>query len=334
MGSPEAILALAMDQPKLSDISNTILVLKEIGALLRTNDGVLDDRDGELTFVGRIMAALPLNIRYSRLIVLGYCFSILEECIIIAAGLNVQGLFSNSLRDSMASFSRKLEWSNGSGSDLIAILNAYRVWNQRFNDEEKRYNADKRNEEILFCQRHFLEIKSLHECSTLIVEIKNRLEKMNIKELTGYNRAIWKTNEKSIILKVVIAGAFYPQFFAWNSHENHRFASEVFNTLHGRDPCNTVYYTGFDDTHIRQLYTSSIKDLLGDIVANKRDVKVSLEENTRKVYVTFKQQNKDSDAKDDWITSNSTVPGKVVAEVYKAVKLRRLGVPQNIKVLR
>jgi ATP-dependent RNA helicase TDRD9 len=83
MGSPASILAFALDPPNLSDIRNTILILKEMGALLRTCNGQLISLDGDLTFIGRVMAALPIDILSSRLIIFGYIFSLLEDCMII-----------------------------------------------------------------------------------------------------------------------------------------------------------------------------------------------------------------------------------------------------------
>lgn len=83
MGAPPNILALAMSPPNLSDIHYTILTLKEVGALYTTVNGVYTIQDGDLTFIGRVMAALPLDIRLSRLIMLGYMYSCLEESIII-----------------------------------------------------------------------------------------------------------------------------------------------------------------------------------------------------------------------------------------------------------
>lgn len=83
MGNPHAVLALAMDPPNLSDIQNTILTLKECGAMLKTLDTKYEKFDGDLTFMGRFMAALPVDIRVARLILLGYAFSIMDECIII-----------------------------------------------------------------------------------------------------------------------------------------------------------------------------------------------------------------------------------------------------------
>lgn len=86
MGAPHEILGLAMEdsRPQLNDIVNTILRLKELGALLLTNiDKGYTPNDGDLTFLGRIMANLPLDIRASRLIAIGFCFGVLEESIIM-----------------------------------------------------------------------------------------------------------------------------------------------------------------------------------------------------------------------------------------------------------
>lgn len=81
LGSPSEILALAMSPPNLSDILNTVLMLKEVGALYTTVDGVYEDLDGDLTFWGTIMSRFPLDVRLSRLIILGYIFNCLEEAI-------------------------------------------------------------------------------------------------------------------------------------------------------------------------------------------------------------------------------------------------------------
>lgn len=89
MGSPCKILSLAMDRPTLYDIRNTILLLKETGALLRTCEGTYSDDDGDMTFIGRVMAALPVNIHIAKLVVLGYCFSVLPECIIIGKSISL-----------------------------------------------------------------------------------------------------------------------------------------------------------------------------------------------------------------------------------------------------
>lgn len=83
MGPPPDILGLALSPPNLSDIHNTILTLKELGALYTTVNGTYSVQDGDITFMGRVMAALPLDIRLSRLIILGHIYSVLEDAIIM-----------------------------------------------------------------------------------------------------------------------------------------------------------------------------------------------------------------------------------------------------------
>lgn len=83
MGPPQAILALAMDRPSVIEIANSVLNLKEMGALLQHTKGLIEENDGDISFIGRIMAKLPIDVRIARLIIFGYCFDLLNECIVI-----------------------------------------------------------------------------------------------------------------------------------------------------------------------------------------------------------------------------------------------------------
>lgn len=47
--------------------------------------------------------------------------------IITAAGLNVKSIFNYPYSKALMAYTKKLRWSDGSGSDLFAILKAYRV---------------------------------------------------------------------------------------------------------------------------------------------------------------------------------------------------------------
>lgn len=84
MGAPHVILGLAMDRPAVDDVATTVLSLKDMGALqLSLGSEAYSPIDGDLTFLGRIMASLPIDVRASRLIVIGFCFGVFEECIIM-----------------------------------------------------------------------------------------------------------------------------------------------------------------------------------------------------------------------------------------------------------
>lgn len=46
-------------------------------------NGVPNEYDGNITFMGRVMARLPIDIHLSKLILLGYVFAVLDECVIM-----------------------------------------------------------------------------------------------------------------------------------------------------------------------------------------------------------------------------------------------------------
>jgi len=54
-----------------------------VGALLSTANGVISPMDGDITYMGKVMASLPLEPQMSKLIYFGYIFNILNEAIIM-----------------------------------------------------------------------------------------------------------------------------------------------------------------------------------------------------------------------------------------------------------
>ncbi|XP_055533952.1 probable ATP-dependent RNA helicase spindle-E [Wyeomyia smithii] len=326
MGPPHSILALALNPPDLSDIRNTVLQLKELGALLRTVNGNMEQLDGDMTYMGRIMAKLPLDIRISKLIILGYVFSVLEDTIIIGAGMNVKNIFLS--QNSVKSYSQKMYWADGSGSDGIAILNAYIAWRSR--KEQAGDGGDMAN----WTRRMSLDLKCLVDMAELIREIKDRLQKAGLKETSGPNRVVWSSREKTVILKVIMAGAFYPHYYVPISAGGKEVMErQSFTELGGRDPCNTVFFTGFDhERYIGPLYTVQIKKILseGDISLHS-NIKVMYDRTTNRIFVTFLGGN------DDRNQRASFMPGKVHSDVYRAIKLRKLGNryrPTEIRTMR
>lgn len=321
MGPPAAILGLALDPPDKQDIMTAILILKEVGALLRLNNGRFEYEDGEITYIGRIMEALPLDVRVSKFIILGYAFSILDDCIKIGAGLSIKSIFKVEYKKKLEAYSQKLSWADGSGSDCIALLNAFKSWIIRHEQGHFRDKATERG----WTDRFHLEIRNLYEMKELVKEIVTRLEKLNIKESSGVDRVIWTDREKPIIIKMCIAGAFFPNFFL-RFTQGETFQKTIHATLNGRDPLTTVYFSGMQRSHIGILYENQIKDYFNDMkVCRKDQIKVHFDSNSEKVFVTFSNDKyliDDSEMNADTLLNN-IVPGRVLPEVYKAVKLRK-----------
>lgn len=58
-------------------------VTLQMGALSVKSESRGHNEDGELTFLGRVLAHLPLDLYLGKMIVLGHVFGCLDECLII-----------------------------------------------------------------------------------------------------------------------------------------------------------------------------------------------------------------------------------------------------------
>ncbi len=95
LGYKKTLLAMALTPPLEDKIQRAILYLKETGGLtLYKNDKFVPD-DGELTFAGRIMADLPVDIKLGKLILFGHIFGRLEQAIVLAAALSLKSIFAH-----------------------------------------------------------------------------------------------------------------------------------------------------------------------------------------------------------------------------------------------
>lgn len=54
-----------------------------MGALSTPATGEGNCHDGQLTFVGHVLADLPVDIKIGKLLIYGHVFGVLEECLII-----------------------------------------------------------------------------------------------------------------------------------------------------------------------------------------------------------------------------------------------------------
>ena len=84
---------MALSPPAEDKINRAILSLKEAGALTLYKDGKFVCDDGELTFAGRIMAELPVDILLSKLILFGHVFGRLKQSVVLAAALSLKTIF-------------------------------------------------------------------------------------------------------------------------------------------------------------------------------------------------------------------------------------------------
>ncbi|GAB1862348.1 Putative ATP-dependent RNA helicase TDRD9 [Camponotus japonicus] len=316
LGEPKALLALSLDPPNLSNLRNTMLLLKEVGALFDSGQN-LQEFDGELTPLGRVMAALPLDIRVSKLIVLGHIFGILQDAIIIAATMSVKDIFNIDFRELESTYNEKLYWAAKSDSDSIACLNAFKVWR---NDKANR-RITNQQEEREWAKRKSLRVKSLREIDAFIAELTMKLRPFGIKETMGSNKNTWESLciDRTFIIKIIIAGAFYPNYFVKFPHKVEDYKYNIEKLLSFRDPMNTVVLRGWPLHQPGSLYSKRFQEIFGQHLGleNHEDITVSFDGSSR-VYIEYEGKNR--------VLDNYSF-------VQNCLKMRQCRIPIEIKLL-
>lgn len=342
-GSPVEVLALALDPPDLGNISTTVMHLKEIGALLPTVTRNVNQLiecvpikdDGDLTVLGEIIASLPVDVRLGKLIVLGHLLDILEECIIIAAGLSNKSIFTTPFDQKLRAFANKLIWADRSFSDCLAVYLAFKVWSDKKRKGAFAYTPASRGDdpEQKWCRQRFLQLKALREMEMTIDEIKRSLKRFGIEPLNLPNRPDRQarhgkktTDDTYMYIKFAIFGAFYPNYFV-RTHGGLDLR-DVHRQINNRDPMNTLYLTGFPSEQAKfgQLYSGQIKELFKDCQPNPDMIDVEFD--NRKVIVSFAKCQVDGySERVSLYNTDETVTNfthDIIHQVYVGMKLKNI----------
>lgn len=223
LGSPKRILQYAMSPPDLTNIARSIMLLREVGAIGSSSKRL----DGPLTFVGQVLASLPMDMRLGKLLILGYVFGCLNECIVIAACLSKPSFMVSSYHHNVESYKKKLEWARGSFSDCLSCLYAYKDFEKRKEDQDIKTHRDA----MTWARKNHIHLRRLKEVESQVQDLKERLARLNIHAYA--NTPVWPgefKNDSTFILQVVIAGAFYPNYFE-QSYVNEQTAFRDISTL-------------------------------------------------------------------------------------------------------
>ncbi|KAB0398865.1 hypothetical protein E2I00_006060 [Balaenoptera physalus] len=193
--------------------------------------------DGELTFLGRVLAQLPVNQQLGKLIVLGHVFGCLDECLIIAASLSLKNFFVMPFRQHLDGYRNKVDFCGNSKSDCAALVEAFRAWQTCRQRGELRHPKD----ELDWGRLNYIQIKRIREVAELYEELKTRISQFNMH--VDSRRPVMDqeyTYKQRFILQVVLAGAFYPNYFTFGQPDEEMAVRE----LAGKDPKTTIVVGG------------------------------------------------------------------------------------------
>ena len=86
MGLPDARLFPFIEPPPAESLENSILVLKEQGAMTP---------DEKLTTMGKMLSNLPVDVSIGKILINGSMFHQVDSVLTLAAALSVQSPFTN-----------------------------------------------------------------------------------------------------------------------------------------------------------------------------------------------------------------------------------------------
>ncbi|KAM6204809.1 ATP-dependent RNA helicase TDRD9 isoform 2-T2 [Sarcoramphus papa] len=304
MGGPKALLATALSPPSVGDIERTILQLKELGALTTCVQTEENPHDGELTFLGRVLAQLPVDLHLGKLIVLGHVFGCLEECLIIAAALSLRNFFAVPFKQHVDGYRNKLFFAGNSKSDCIAIVNAFKAWQACRQKGELRHPK----EELEWGRSNCIHIKKVREVAELFHNLKKRVGAFNMC-VNAQPSAVDQeyVYKQRFILQVVIAGAFYPNYFTFGKCDEEIAVRD----LAGKDPKTTVMLKNIPP--YGYLYHKQLQSLFRQCGQVK-----SIAYDGSKAFVEF---------------SRNPMEGfKILPAVYLSVKMSQLKIPLELNV--
>ncbi|KAM6444997.1 ATP-dependent RNA helicase TDRD9 [Rhynochetos jubatus] len=304
MGGPKALLATALSPPSVSDIERTILQLKELGALTACTQTEENPHDGELTFLGRVLVELPVDLHLGKLIVLGHVFGCLEECLIIAAALSLRNFFAVPFKQHVDGYRNKLFFTGSSKSDCIAIVNAFKKWQAcRLKGELKHPK-----EELEWGRSNSIHIKKVREVAELFHNLSKRVSAFNM-YVNSQPPAMDQefVYKQRFILQVVIAGAFYPNYFTFGKCDEEIAVRD----LAGKDPKTTVMLKNIPP--YGYLYHKQLQSLFRQCGQVK-----SIAYDGSKAFVEF--------------SHNPMESFKILPAVYLSVKMSQLKIPLELNV--
>ena len=227
------IIKNCFNVPSEKVINNSFNILENMGALIKNNkvdefdniDFLNDNKNNQydyiLTNVGKIFTELPLELKYSRLIVISYCLGNINLGITLASILSQEkSIFINS-NNNYSNYLIMQEYSDE--NDFIALLYIYKQCfymlknyinddtvildniNLNINQEVKNYLNEKGIDIFVFQQVFMTEIylkKKLTELS---------LYNINLDEYE--NNIVIFDEENKLILNAILVGAFYNQIY-------------------------------------------------------------------------------------------------------------------------
>ncbi len=161
-----------IDPPSSQAIHAGYLLLQELGAL---------DENQNLTRLGMELARMALDPSFGRMVLQAREEGVLEEVIIIAAGLSVQDVRERPAEQRAQAESAHKEFADPE-SDFITLLNIWKAWRAAWQELRTENQVRK------FCRARFISFVRMREWSDLYDQLKDTISELGQGESVSIDR--------------------------------------------------------------------------------------------------------------------------------------------------
>ena len=265
---PGDILLKTIEPPSEDKIISTLYRLEKMGALIqgKSYDQIIEEKEinpetgnyitkkikkkayksGIITKVGRIFAELPIDIKYSRLIMIAFALGEIDLGITLAAIISQdKSMFLSSDKCNRFNiYNSKNYFCFKKSCDFIACYTAYKKWffnwghkfvksNVKFDTTLQHIKNNEYEKIRTETYKQSLDLRVLKEIIKVENDLKKRLTKFRLysEHLSSFKNPTETINfqkeEDAFLLKVILAGTFYNQIFSPDYDDTRNIEEEI-----------------------------------------------------------------------------------------------------------
>ena len=220
-------LSEAIEPPNAKSVDAAIYKLKALDALT--------DEDEAITPLGRLLSSFPVHPSLGKMIFLGIIFRCLDPILVLGAASAERTLFNNPMDSRNEATQSRESYAQGSGSDHLAILNAFQELRRVRKDMGDYLLKD-------FAHRNFLHLNSFKAIEAAAQQIEDilieaRLVPRNppfggLKSQFG-GASLNENSDKIPLVKALIYAGLHPNLAINNQGSGFRTMSEKNCFVHG-----------------------------------------------------------------------------------------------------
>ncbi|KAL0483859.1 ATP-dependent RNA helicase [Acrasis kona] len=284
--TPSKVLSECIDPPNLSNLHSAYEKLISMGAISHSHKSSQSDANEQLfkiTNLGELLSCMPIDLNSSMLVIYGFAFGFLHECIALASIIARKSPIHIDRQYVIPTTRALLKYSNNSHSDLIASLRAYSVWQ---NESKSIRSSATMFQKRKWCAERWLHYKTLVEIDYTCKDIYRSMQRYRFTSNESLRTIRELQQGDETILKCLLCAAFSKNMLIGKQINPKK--SQMATIPPSMDPLNSIIVN--NGPGVAPLDHSSLAFFFENIqggCGSVKSIKNSKKNNSSSVYVEF-----------------------------------------------